>query len=134
VEDLPILKLKDPVDCSEDERDLKRNLETLYLNDCKGPSFTDKTPELTTSPVYCFGANSTNDFKTAQAPSYSRLFENKPIEETSLNCSADEVRAALGKQSSAAAISMSQISHIPLNPPYNDEIDINNDFLILIYL
>jgi hypothetical protein len=123
------------VDLSGSKRELERYLDKLYRNDIVRDHLSRTRPpfpELTTSPVYCFGANSTDEFKTAQVSSYSRLFEYKPIEEVSLitlPMRSGRLHLVLVNNLVQPQFrSPSQISHIPLHPPYNDEIEIDNDF------
>jgi len=111
---------KDPIKLTAEEKQIKAGFEKLGQNEPAGPSFTERTPAPSPFPVYCCGRNSTNKFKQARQSDYPPLFCQKPMAETVINYTPNEVRSALSSLTSRVAVSMTQESHLPQEDDVDD--------------
>lgn len=98
-------------DCSLAEREIKRELETIRGNECKGPIFTEKLDVHSLPPflrVYQFGKNSIDLFRNATECSLRFLFKKESVIDRVINYSRDEVMVALKQTSANVPVAMSQ--------------------------
>jgi hypothetical protein len=75
--------MKNVHDCSSTEREIKRELDSIRSNQCKGPTFMEKLYVHTESSfcprVYQFGQNSNDQFWNATEHCLSSLFKKESV-------------------------------------------------------
>ena len=112
------IAMKNVHDCSSTESEMKRELDSIQGNECKGPTFSEKLYDHTASSfcwVYQFGQNSNDQYRGASERSLNSLFKKESVIDRVINYSRDEVTVDLKHSSTYAPISMSH------------EVDLQND-------
>ncbi len=90
--------MKNVHDCSSTEREIKRELDSIRSNECKGPTFTETLyvhTEATFCQVFEFGQNSNDQFWNATERCLSSLFKKESVIDRVINYSRDDVMVAL---------------------------------------
>jgi hypothetical protein len=97
------------------EMDVRRELQNLRNNECKGPSFEEKMQLHSVSQfcqVYQFGKDSSDEFRFATERTLPMLFQKKSAIHQVVNYTMEEVMSALQQTSSNTPFSMSQELYI----------------------
>ena len=108
--------MKKESDCSSTEKDIKQKLESIRLNDCKGPNYIPKNDDHSFSPfhrVYKCGINSNEQFTNATKRTIDSLFRKASVLDRVVNYTREEVQIALRNTKTTVPVSMSQEVYLP---------------------